>query len=628
MSTHHDQKKKQLLVNPFFEDSSVGACVAQGWNIKPENNTFFYQLEEKEINKKISRVQRVSGEARGDGYIWQRFKVKENRSYTITANVMTEGETTAQLWFILLDKSGKVLSRIESSHVLGYSNWTNITMECMAVPESREAMIFAINFTVKSVASAFWENVSVYENRTKKPSEKQIVTTDMDPPIIIPKPKVSRFNRSTFFKLQDDLTFHYNGPLDEYQMIHTYLKKELQKKTGRSVNLVNEDTLKNTIRFLKTNESNSQLHPEGYILEVEEHKIEISASSIRGFYNAIKTVMQVISSTPSSSNEIPTGYVKDWPDIGFRGVHLPVDLGNPRFIEELLETVISPLKYNSIILECSPINWATHPELWKEDSCSPNEVQKIIECGKYHDIEVIPLLQTLGHCEWLFANNQNLDICEDYRSPFCYNPLNERSYKVIFEIMEEAIDLFKPKKFHFGHDEIRMVGRFPNSIEGRKIGFVDLFIQDTNRISSFLQERHITPMMWADVVQEKELQARIGEINQGIWMVDWQYHPFWNYEGIPFLMGNGFKTIGATWYDQLNIETMSTFIKEKQAKGFLQTTWAGFFASRVALSKEIHQLEAYYYAAEKCWNQEGYNSFSNLPYHPKELIQKNVNRIP
>lgn len=628
MDKQRKQHDVQLIKNHSFQEASIGEGAPKGWKIKPENNTFCYQVEEASVNQITGNIQRVTGEGRGDGYIWQVFPVAGNTVYRISGCVKTEGQTTAQLWLLLLDGEGRVLRREESPHVLGETDWTTITMDCKAVPESREAMVFAINFTVRSRASALWDFVSVMELPAieEKVIQKKRSGSDGDNFVIIPKPRECTLNPQAYFELNREVALIARDSHKETQSAASYFTKELAKREGLHLATYQADPKEKAIIFTKTEDPFLAKHRESYTIQIQEQSVEIKSSSKKGFYHAVQTLLQLLRKKEAAWL-LPTGRIKDWPEIKVRGVHMPLDLQNPSFIETVVDKVIAPLKFNTLILECSNINWDSRKELWQMDVCGPSAVKRMVDAAHYHSIDVIPLIQSLGHCEWLFANNQNMDICEDPSTPYCYNPLKERTYKVMFEIMEEAIELFNPRMLHIGHDEVRMIGRFPFSDQGRQIGFETLFINDTNRISSFLLKRGITPMMWADVIQEKVFDDKLSRLNRHVMMVDWQYHPFRQYEGIRYLMENGFRTMGAAWHDKGNIETMASYIKKEQADGFLQTTWAGFQPAKTAFSKELHQFEAYYYAAEKSWNINGYPSLDELPYDPSEKFQHSFSSI-
>ena len=118
-------------------------------------------------------------------------------------------------------------------------------------------------------------------------------------------------------------------------------------------------------------------------------------------------------------------------------------------------------------------------------------------------IEVIPLFQTLGHLEWFFQNGQNLEMAEDPATPYAYNVSHPGVYPAMDAILDEVIEVFKPKYVHIGHDEIDMIGRFPYQPENVKRGLVDVVYSDIMHYYDYLKKRGIGVMMWHDMIVTK-----------------------------------------------------------------------------------------------------------------------------
>lgn len=624
-----------LLVDGDFRVGSPGDEVAQGWHIKPDNNTFSYKLEEITDTQtgKSTIAQRVTGEGRGDGYIWTRFPIKENTRYVLEARVKTIGETSAQLWLFFINEEGKNMFRVGSDHILGDSDWSNIYMEYVSPPGSAEGMLFAISFTVGEEASALWDFIQVTEMNgceTKEQAhELELMIGEKKDTPIIPKPKHINHRSGSSWHLTPETVIYLvdqgsQGQVFVSQYLQNYINENYQllipikpfcSDVAAAPSIVLSDH--HFTGFIKPPEQS-----EGYVIHVEEHTAYIIGNDDRGAFYGVQSFIQLLEKSFYSKTGITPIKIEDWPDLEWRGMHICMDFYSTPFSIDLVKNMIARYKFNHLVIECSMLKWDSHPEIWLQEASTKKELAKVIQTAKDHMLEVIPLVQSLGHCRWLFNHGQNMDICEDPEHPWCYNPLNERSYKVIFDIMDEAIDLFRPSYMHIGHDEVRMVGRFPYSEAGKKMGFGKLFVLDTNWIAKFLRNHGIKTMMWADVVQEASFLPYLQELDPDIWMVDWQYHPFRSYEGIDRLTKAGFPAIGSSWYNPNNIHTFAKYIYKQKGKGLLQTTWTGHFGSALALNKEMHQYVAHLYAAETFWNVQGYPSLEKLPYDPKMIVTR------
>ena len=124
-------------------------------------------------------------------------------------------------------------------------------------------------------------------------------------------------------------------------------------------------------------------------------------------------------------------------------------------------------------------------------------------------LEPIPLVQSLGHAEWIFKNGQNRDIAEDPCAGWAYDATNPASYEFVGKIYDEAIDLFRPKFFHIGHDEVTMRGEYPYREESKKHSVAELFAMDVKKLDAYFRPKNIRIMLWGDMMLSK------GESNDG-----------------------------------------------------------------------------------------------------------------
>jgi len=581
-----------LLRNPDFAVGQEGNAAAEGWSVKPERNTFEYRYEAAKLGERLVPAQRVTGEGRGDGYVWQRFSLQGGKRYRVSGQAKTIGETTAALWMLFIDGGGRTIERLESPHALGDSDWTELTAVFDAPAEAAEGMLFLISFTVEERAHCLWRYASVEEaagENEDRPSRVPAVGPARCP--IVPKPKRYVPREGAFPQANRVLDRLRDLNYETMPEALAALRDVVSVGDFRDEAAAGATPLQELGPFPGGEES--------YALSVEPERIYIHATSPKGTMYALQSLLQLAES--AGAGAIPCCAICDWPDLPYRGLHVLIDFYSPSFTKEVIR-LAARHKYNAVVLECSMVRWDSHPEIWMDSAGGKAELSDVVRTAKRLVPDVDPLIQSLGHCKWLFHRGANLDICEDPQHPWCYNPLNERSYEVIFDIMDEAVELFRPRRMHIGHDEVRMVGTFPNSPEGRGIGFEKLFVADTNRIASHLRDRGVGTMMWADVVQERAFRTELERLNKDIVMVDWQYHPFRRYQGVARLMELGFPTIGATWHDPENIRSFARFAKGQGAQGILQTTWTGHFGSAVIFDKELHQYTAHLYAAEALWN--------------------------
>ncbi len=347
--------------------------------------------------------------------------------------------------------------------------------------------------------------------------------------------------------------------------------------------------------------------PEGYALKISPTFIVASGADRRGTYYAIQTLRQLVG-RDAGRLIIRSAEVRDWPDHAIRAVHIVLDSYSDVFHTRLIDRIFSRYKFNTLIAEAEYIRWDSARNIWHPGGATKAQAAAVVAAARAHLVEPVPLIATLGHVGWLFTNDQNLDLLEmpdDQASArFVYNPLSPRVYDVILPILDEAIDLFKPRYLHIGHDEVRNVVPFPWSDEGRRLGFGELFVRDTQRLYEHLRQRGVGTMMWGDVLLNSDYEAEFARLPRDIVMVDWEYHDAARYPTLDRLRAMGFSVLGATWYGFGNNAGFAREAKRAGATGMVRATWTGFFGNRTALQSQYQQIYSYLIAAEHFWNAD------------------------
>jgi len=374
--------------------------------------------------------------------------------------------------------------------------------------------------------------------------------------------------------------------------------------------------------------------PDSYVLDVSPERVWMYGHREAGTFYGLHTLRQLFKVGELGEVAIIGARIEDWPDFAFRGVHLLADNHALAWHKELIHKVLAPLKINRIVLECEYARWESHPEIAPEWAMTKEEMRELKAYAEAHFIDVIPLIQTLGHCDWLFANGEHLELAEDPETPYAYCVSQPKTYEIIFDIFREAIDLFHPEYLHIGHDEVANRGRFPYCEKCRRHAPADLFLRDVVRLHDFLAERGVKTMMWGDMLLrpeeacdaangggEHQLALARGRLPRDITICDWHYGVFPDYPSLKLLREEGFDTIGASWFNPQNIVGLSRAAARARARGMLQTTWTGYEGNQTALREHYDQLAAYILAAEYAWSPNG-PDWEALDYRSGEVLAR------
>jgi hexosaminidase len=375
-------------------------------------------------------------------------------------------------------------------------------------------------------------------------------------------------------------------------------------------------------------------HPEAYTMFVDKKNVCISANNEKGIFYSLSSLLQLVK-VDENGISFKSSEIIDYPALDFRGIHCLSGKNAGKNIAKALRTLMARFKINSLIWECQYIIWDSCPDLeHPEYAMEKKDAKKVVDAAEKHFINLIPLVQSLGHSEWIFTNEKNLDIAEDPETPYAYCPENPDTYKFIFKVYQEALDFFKPETFHIGHDEVTMRGRFPWKSKKSGKSATDLIMEDTLKLHKWFAEKGHDIMLWGDMFLWKtegscaclapsleDAKKRRSLLPKDVTVCDWHYtsQKPEDYKSLKFLKEKGFKTIGAGWYRPENIRNLARACVLYGAEGYLQTTWAGFNFKIDGNEEAWFQYWAYIWAANYAWTGEN-TEIDELPFSAPQVF--------
>ena len=378
---------------------------------------------------------------------------------------------------------------------------------------------------------------------------------------------------------------------------------------------------------------------DGYKLSIDDQGITIVSASPRGAFYGLHTLRQIIARNANGVAMAQKVVVKDWPTMAWRGAHwFPSRNGVP-FHKKLIQRIMAGEKMNYAVIQVDHSQWLSYPKLAdKKNAVLNDDLRTLVELCRENFIEPIPLLNVPGHGQWIFQNGQNKDICEDPDTPYAYCTKNPKTYEFIQTLMEEAIEMFKPRVFHLGHDEVTMRGRFPNpkcpycGNETGKEAASRLVANHLNRLVKWLDARGIQSMIWGDMMLHKgtddnfEALAKSPEaarymrdrLPESTIVADWHYNTKGQYPSLNLFKGMGNDVIACTWFEPMNVYLYTKAAKEAGAMGIMQTTWCGYYPTEYTMERDFYQFTAFILAAEYSWSDRT-EAPADLPYEAADI---------
>ena len=245
--------------------------------------------------------------------------------------------------------------------------------------------------------------------------------------------------------------------------------------------------------------ADKRLDKDGYQLLVSDGKIQIVAGDAAGIFYGTQTLLQLIEGD-GSGFKIPGVRIRDWPTIKERAVHY--DTKHHQDKKEYVENFIRDLahyKINKLVWEWEDkLAYTSHPEIGAPGAFTIAEMQQFTQYARRYHIELVPLVQGLGHVSFILKWPQYASLREIPSSNWEFCPLKEESYKLLFDLWDEAIKATPGSSYiHIGSDETYELGSCPQcKSKAQEIGKSGVYLLFVNKAATHIRKSGRKVMVW------------------------------------------------------------------------------------------------------------------------------------
>jgi hexosaminidase len=293
------------------------------------------------------------------------------------------------------------------------------------------------------------------------------------------------------------------------------------------------------------------------------------------------------------------------PAVAIRALHMDLK-GVPPTHHRLLGLVelAAAAKYNAILVEWEDMfPWTVDSRFRCETAYTPAQVRAFHDAALKQGLEIIPLVQCLGHMETPLSVSDYKHLREvPYRSDGL-DPLAKGARELVERMIDDVLALSPGVRyFHLGGDEARTLGMNPQTAAYVKAhGKGQLYLQHVEPILDRLAGRNIRPILWSDMFHDwpdADIRHIASKADLCPWGYggnpdDWQYHSATKY--IKRFHQNGAALWGATAYkgasahnadlcdfaqQQENALAWTDVAKRFAMKGLIATAWSRFSTDR------------------------------------------------
>lgn len=224
----------------------------------------------------------------------------------------------------------------------------------------------------------------------------------------------------------------------------------------------------------------------------------------------------------------------------------------------------------------------------KENAWEKADLIDWVSYARSRNFIIIPEIKLLTHQEKFLQDN----FPHLLYNKVTYDPRLDQTYKVVFNFIDEVIDVFNPHAIHIGHDELKSPKRNKRKLNlFDKMLPADLYLLDVIRLNKYLTDRNIDTWIWGDMFLSSEefpgmlsrhLHAKDKgygrelreQLPRNIVICDWHYFDDQiDFPSLSAFQNDGFRVIGVTWKKESTIKNFSKYALENNAYGMMATLW-------------------------------------------------------
>lgn len=267
---------------------------------------------------------------------------------------------------------------------------------------------------------------------------------------------------------------------------------------------------------------------EEYSLFITAGGIAIAGRSRQALFWGVQTLAQALEHVRREElPHVPGLQLRDWPTLRLRGLHLDMKYlhQRPDAIEEWLRQ-LAVWKVNTVLFEYEDkFPYQRYPFLRHPDAMTPEQLRHVLDVARRHHIQVIPLIQSLGHLEYCLKHEELAHLRETPEITSQANPLDPASLRFVLEMIDEVLECHPDAEFfHVGGDEASFLGVNPQSWQAlQEKGVIGLYLDHMVPVLEHIIAAGKRPILWDDILRvQAEHCARIPRETV---LAYWDYSP-------------------------------------------------------------------------------------------------------
>ena len=287
------------------------------------------------------------------------------------------------------------------------------------------------------------------------------------------------------------------GELKERLQNEWNIQTEIESKTTGKKIILSRKNVPREIRSLSDKKAE-----QAYQIIVSANQIEINAKGEAGLFYGMQTLLQIIQKDENGAL-VKGMQITDWPDIPIRACHYDTKHHQDKraYVESFIRD-LARYKINMLVWEWEDkFEYPSHPEIGAPGAFTMKEMQEMTRYAQKYHIQIVPLVQGLGHVSYILKWPQYSHLREIPASNWEFCPLKDGSYELLNDLWQDAMKATPGSEYiHIGTDESYELGKgVACGCEARvkEIGKHGLMTEFINRAAKPLMDKGRKVMAWS-----------------------------------------------------------------------------------------------------------------------------------
>ena len=175
--------------------------------------------------------------------------------------------------------------------------------------------------------------------------------------------------------------------------------------------------------------------------------------------------------------------------------------------------------------------WGPLESLSARNSYSREDIATILQIAKDNKLEVIPIVQTLGHMESSLKLREFSELREVPTYPQVSCPTNNKTISLVKSIIDQIIELHPGLNWlHIGGDEVFNIGecvRCQATMAAKGWGKNEMYLNHIKKVAKYVKDIYdVQPIIWDDEVRKAPLQTiKKSGLKEYVEIMVWKYNP-------------------------------------------------------------------------------------------------------